>query len=283
MASGGVAAALSDVKPTETVLSLFSLTDRVAMVTGAHRGIGLESALALAEAGAIVYCIDLPVSPDESWLKVQRYAATEVPGSAKGRLEYIRGDATDQKAIWAIAEEIVAKEGRLDICVCCAGVLGSAPCLDYSAEDFEKLMKVNVNGVLFSSQAAGRQMRRLGTPGSIIIIGSIAGTIANQDLPWIAYHTSKSAVLQMTRSLACELAPHHIRVNSLSPGYIDTVMTGAFLASKPELRKAWESQNPMGRMGKPEELRGAILWLAGNASTFCTGSNIMVDGGHSAW
>ncbi len=141
MASGGVAAALSDVKPTDNALSLFSLTGRVAMVTGAHRGIGLEAALALAEAGAIVYCIDLPVSPDEAWLKVQRYVTTEIPGSATGRLEYIRGDTTDQKAIWAVAEEIATKEGRLDICVCSAGVLGGASCLDYPAEDFEKVIR----------------------------------------------------------------------------------------------------------------------------------------------
>ncbi len=139
MASGGVAAALSDAKPTETVLSIFSLTGHVVMVTGAHRGIGLECALALAEAGAIVYCVDLPNDPDESWLKVQRYAASEVPGIAKGRLEYVQCDVTDQKAIWAVAEEIATKEQRLDICVCCAGIIASSPCLDYSAEDFDKV------------------------------------------------------------------------------------------------------------------------------------------------
>ncbi|KAG6908935.1 hypothetical protein DXG01_002714 [Tephrocybe rancida] len=220
----GVAAALASAAPARTALSQFSLINYVGLVTGGQRGIGLEIALALVEAGAIIYCLDLPSQPDEGWLKVQAYAA-ELPalkGDYRGRLEYVSGDVTDQAGIWKIAEEIAKKEGRLDICVANAGILHGAECLEYPAEDFKKLIDVNVNGVLFTAQAAGRQMERLKIKGSIILIASMSGSIANQNQHWVAYNTSKSAVLQMARSMACELGVKGIRVNSVSPGYIYT-------------------------------------------------------------
>lgn len=142
----GVAAALASAKPTRTSLDIFSLVGRVALVTGGQRGIGLEIALALAEAGAIVYCLDLPKTPDENWFMVQRYAA-ELPSlgtnserkSINGRLEYISADVTDQAMMWAKAEDIVNAEGRLDICVANAGILRSAECLDYPADEFQQV------------------------------------------------------------------------------------------------------------------------------------------------
>jgi len=287
----GVAAALASATPTRTALSTFSLIGRVALVTGGQRGIGLEIALALVEAGAIVYCLDLPKTPDENWFKVQQYAS-QLPSlgtagsqgrSLNGRLEYISADVTNQTMMWAKAEDIVNAEGRLDICVANAGVLRGAECLDYPADEFQQLIDVNVNGVLYTAQAAGRQMEKLSLPGSIIMIGSMSGSITNQAMHWTAYNTSKAAVIQMARSMACELGPKKIRVNSISPGYIYTDMTKAFLDSKPHLTAQWCSQNPLGRLGMPHELRGVALWLAGDGSTFCTGSNIIVDGGHRAW
>jgi len=185
--------------------------------------------------------------------------------------------------MWDAVENIASVEGRIDICIACAGILAGAECLDYPAEDFKKIIDVNVNGVLYTAQAAGRQMVRLGTPGSIILIASMSGSITNQGQHWVAYNTSKSAVIQMARSLAVELGPHKIRVNSISPGYILTKMTEAFLKPQPELQAKWASHNPLGRLGNPEELRGVTLWLAGDTSTFCTGSDIIVDGGHRAW
>ncbi|KAG6812456.1 hypothetical protein H0H92_002721 [Tricholoma furcatifolium] len=269
----GVAAALASETPTRTALSQFNLVNKVAVVTGGHRGIGLEIALALAEVGAIVYCIDLPSKPDEEWLKVQAYAAQLPPLSgSRGRLEYVSGDVTDQADMWNIAEQIAKKEGRLDVCVANAGILRGAECLDYPAEEFRKLIDINVSGVLFSAQAAGRQMQRLGIKGSIIMIASMSGSITNQNMHWVAYNTSKSAVVQMARSMACELGVHGIRVNSVSPGYIYTQMTRNFLDTKPHLKAEWCSQNPLGRLGRPDELRGVSLWLASEASTFCTGS-----------
>ncbi|KAJ7163666.1 hypothetical protein C8R46DRAFT_1279271 [Mycena filopes] len=262
MAPQGVNAALAGASPIRTALSMFSLADRVALVTGGQRGIGLEMALALAEAGAVVYCLDLPAQPNANWLAVQKFAS-ELPPAADlkngGRLEYISGDVTDQKAMWAAVEGIVQREGRIDV------------------------LDVNVSGVLFTAQAAGRQMERLGIAGSIILTASISGTITNQDQKWVAYNTSKSAVLQMGRSLACELAPKGIRVNTISPGCIHTNMTGELLAESPGLEEKLSAQNPMGRFARPDELRGVTLYLASDASTFCTGSDIKVDGGQCAW
>jgi len=111
----------------------------------------------------------------------------------------------------------------------------------------------------------------------------MSGSIANQNQHWVAYNTSKSAVLQMGRSMACELGVKGIRVNTISPGYIYTQMTRNFLDTKPHLMAEWSAQNPLGRLGRPDELRGVVLWLASEASTFCTGSDIIVDGGHRAW
>ncbi|GLB45182.1 putative enoyl-(Acyl carrier protein) reductase [Lyophyllum shimeji] len=185
--------------------------------------------------------------------------------------------------MWKMAEEIAAKEGRLDICVANAGIAHIAECLEYSAKDFQKVIDVNLNGVMFTAQAAGRQMVRLGTKGSIILTASISGSIANKGRHAIAYNTSKAAVLQIARSMACELGMKGIRVNSISPGYIETDLTRQYLETEPDLRAGWSSQNPLGRLGRPDELRGVALWLASQASSFCTGSDIIVDGGHRAW
>jgi len=288
----GVAAILSGPPqtPQRTALSSFALPGRVAVITGAHRGIGLEIALALAEAGASVYCIDLAPTPDDDWCKVQKWVSqlpqlTEGEGKGKkGKMEYASGDVTDQEGMWRLVEEIAKREGgRIDICVACAGILRGAECLEYPGEEFSKLMNVNVNGVLYTAQAAGRQMVKAGIAGSIILIASMSGSMTNKDMHWTAYNTSKAAVIQMARSMACELGPKGIRVNSISPGYVYTEMTKAFLDDKPDLKKTWCSENPLGRLAQPHEMRGVALWLAGDMSTFCTGSDIIIDGGHRAW
>ncbi|KAF5386754.1 hypothetical protein D9615_001811 [Tricholomella constricta] len=283
----GVSAALHaasnpTLTPRPKVFDEFKLTDRVAIVSGANRGLGLEMALVLCEAGArAVYCFDLPKEPSDEWRKTSEYVRRMGGGA---RLEYVAADVRDQKGMWDRAREIGDKEGRMDVCVAAAGILKAhTDCLEYPAEQFKEVLDVNTNGVLYTAQAAGQQMRRFGNGGSIVLIASMSGSITNKDHAWVSYNTSKSAVLQMARSMACELGRENIRVNTLSPGHIYTQMTAAYLDKQPHLLEKWSSLNTMGRIGRPDELRGVIAWLASDASSFCTGSDILVSGGHHSW
>ncbi|EIW55440.1 NAD-P-binding protein, partial [Trametes versicolor FP-101664 SS1] len=263
----------------------FSLADRVALISGGHGGLGLDAALALVEAGArAVYCADLPSEPDARWTKVRDYASRMEGTGGEARLEYVSADVRDQEGMLKLGEMIGGREGRLDIGIAAAGILPDpAHCLDIRGEEFQAVMATNVSGALFTAQAAGRQMRRFGLGGSIILIASIAGREAFQGHPIAHYHTSKAAVLQMTRSLACELASESIRVNSISPGFMHTNFIKPYLDARPQYAEEWGRLNPLGRLGTGHDLRGAVVWLASDASSFCTGSDIVVDGGHTAW
>jgi NAD(P)-dependent dehydrogenase (short-subunit alcohol dehydrogenase family) len=238
----GVAAAIKALEDPNFVarpeiFNEFSLKGRVAVVTGGNGDLGLEMALGMCEAGATVYCLDLPEKPSSDLEAASKYAVR-----LGSRLVYRQCNVIDQQGIWAVFEDIANAEGRLDICITAAGILQTYSALDYPAEEWRKVMDVkfvfssvrpcrpctdkslcfSANGVFFSAQAAARQMAKAGNGGSIILIASMSGSITNRGHPWTAYNTSKSAVLQMARSLACELGPQRIRVNSLSPGHIYT-------------------------------------------------------------
>ncbi|TFK78331.1 NAD(P)-binding protein [Polyporus arcularius HHB13444] len=199
----------------------FSLADRVALISGARRGIGLEAAFTLAEAGArAVYCVDLAQDPGEEWTKVREFATRMGLGS----VHYVQGDVRDQAQMWKVGETVGDREGRLDVCVAAAGILGgNIPSLEYTGQTFQDVVDVNLKGVLFTAQAAGRQMVRLEQGGSIIMIASICGSVAVEPTIFdVAYHAMKSGVLQLARSMACELGPKGIRVNTVSPGFVRT-------------------------------------------------------------
>ncbi|KAF8841182.1 NAD(P)-binding protein [Paxillus ammoniavirescens] len=272
----GIQAALEakanpSITPRPKIFDEFALTDRVGLVSGGNRGLGLEIAIALAEAGArAVYCFDLPKEPSEEFKASQDYVSKLGNNS---RLEYFSEDVRNQERLWKKLEEIGDKEQRFDFCVAAAGILKShTDCLEYPAQQFRDVLEVNTTGVLFTAQAAGRQMSRFGRGGSIILIASMSGSITNRDHAWVSYNSSKSAVLQMARSMACELGVKNIRVNSLSPGHIYTQMTAAYLDTQPHLLEKWSNLNPLGRIGRPDEMRGVVTWLASDASSFCTGS-----------
>lgn len=185
----GVAAAVQaatdpSIIPKPKIFEEFALSGRVGIVTGAGRGIGLESALAFCEAGAgVVYCLDLASDPSEEWQMTKKFVERFGNNS---RLEYVSVDVTDQKKVWAAAEEIGDAEGRLDFCVAAAGITGRpVGCLEYSAESYQKVMDVNMNGVLFAAQAAGRQMVRFGNKGSIILLASVAGHVDLKVIPFV--------------------------------------------------------------------------------------------------
>ncbi|KAJ3515581.1 hypothetical protein NMY22_g14418 [Coprinellus aureogranulatus] len=214
--------------PKPKIFEEFALRDRVGIVSGGNRGLGLEMAVALCEAGArAIYCLDLPSTPSAEFEAARGYLQAMDEGEGEGergrRLEYVQVDVTDQEAVWDRVKEIGDREGRMDVCVAAAGILKAhTDCLRYPAGQFKEVIDVNVNGVLYTAQAAGQQMERFGNRGSIILIASMSGSITNRDHAWVSYNTSKSAVLQMARSMACELGKKNIRVNSLSPGHIYT-------------------------------------------------------------
>lgn len=166
-------------KPKPKIFSEFALTDRVGIVSGGNRGLGLEMALALCEAGArAIYCLDLPKKPSDEWAKTSSFVKNLKNGS---RMEYVHVDVRNQKAVWEISEKIAEKEKRMDVCVAAAGILKPhRDCLTYPAEEFEEVLDVNTNGVLYTAQGAGQQMRKFGNGGSIILIASMSGSITNK-------------------------------------------------------------------------------------------------------
>ncbi|KAH9887343.1 hypothetical protein C8Q73DRAFT_668843 [Cubamyces lactineus] len=256
----------------------FSLHDRVALVTGANGGLGLESALAFIEAGArVVYCLDIAPAPSEEWLKVKDYVSRMEGKAGEGRLEYISADVSDQarvqEGMWKVGRMIGDKEGRFDVCVAGAGIGGPEnDCLEVKAEGMQKIIDVNLNGVVYTAQAAGQQMARFGNGGSIIVIASLTGYIA---IP--VPHTL----------FPCIIAEKHADppVPPFQEHRHPDVSELRLILERmpPEAEAALANMNPMKRFGQPHELRGAVAWLASDASSYCTGSDILVTGGHHAW
>lgn len=176
-------------KPRLTLQKEFDLTGRVAVVSGGNRGLGLEMAEALCEAGAIVYCLDLPSEPGKEWTATRDYVKRI--GLETGRLEYVSVDVTDQQTVWDVVENIANKEKRMDVCIAAAGILNKeTDCLEYRAKDLQRVLNVNINGVMYTAQAAGRQMARFGTPGSIILIASMSGSITNKVIRFVSVYTA---------------------------------------------------------------------------------------------
>ncbi|KAL3425539.1 short-chain dehydrogenase [Phlyctema vagabunda] len=264
---------------TSKRLPEFNLDKKVVLVSGAARGLGLVQAEALLEAGAIVYALDRLEEPSPDFARIQKRATSELGTS----LEYRRIDVREVVELNKIVEEIATKHGRLDGLIAAAGIQQETSALEYTAEDCDKMMSVNVTGCFMTAQAAAKQMIRFGNGGSIVMIASMSATVANRGLICPAYNASKAAVLQLGRNLASEWGVHGIRVNTISPGYIVTAMVEALFEKFPERKVDWPTQNMLGRLSKPEEYRGAAAFLISDASSFMTGSDLKMDGGHSAW
>ncbi|SPO06120.1 probable dehydrogenases with different specificities (related to short-chain alcohol dehydrogenases) [Cephalotrichum gorgonifer] len=259
----------------------FSLKDKVVIVTGGARGLGLVQAEALLESGATVHAFDRLPEPDSdsAFAAVSRRARDELGVS----LTYHQLDVRDAEHLNKVVEGIASEKGRLDGLIAAAGIQQETPALEYTAEDFNRMLEINVTGVFVTAQAVARQMVRLGKGGSMVLIASMSGTVANRGLNCTAYNTSKSGVLQLARNLAMEWGEHGIRVNTISPGYIVTDMVEALFKTHPERREEWAKHNMLGRLSKPSEYRGASVFLISDASSFMTGSDLRMDGGHSAW
>jgi len=174
-------------------------------------------------------------------------------------------------------------QGKLDGLIAAAGIQQETSALEYSQKDANTMFEVNITGVFMTAQAVAKEMIRWGNGGSIAMIASMSGTVANKGLICPAYNASKAGVIQLGRNLAAEWGQFGIRVNTLSPGYIVTAMVEALFEQYPERRKDWPTQNMLGKLSKPEEYRGAAVFLISDASSFMTGSDLRIDGGHAAW
>ncbi|BAW01217.1 gluconate 5-dehydrogenase [Thermus thermophilus] len=250
-------------------LERFRLDGKAALVTGGSRGLGLEAALALKEAGAKVAVV------------ARRASFFEEARKALGEdALYLEGDVRDEARLEAIAEEVEEKLGPLTILVNAAGITWGAPSLEMPVEKVREVLEVNLVGAFLASRVAARRMKERGY-GKIIHIASVAGLKGEypEVLDAVGYSASKGGLIALTRDLAVKWGRWGIRVNALAPGFFPTRMTEKVL---PRAEAFLKATLPLGRPGAPGELGGAVLFLASPASDYVTGAVLPVDGGATA-
>lgn len=250
------------------VSKLFDLNGRVALITGASAGLGQHFARVLAGAGA-----DLVIAARR--LERLEALAQEFSGSAT-RVVTVRADVTEKSDIQAMFDAATAQLATPTIIVNNSGLARAASSLHMSDEDWDVVLNTNLRGAWMVAREAAQRMVAAGVPGSIINLASITGIRVARGM--VSYAASKAGLLAVTRNMALELARHDIRVNALAPGYILTDMNKGFFESPPGLDMI--KRIPQRRIGRPEELDGALLLLASDASTYMSGSVIEIDGGH---
>ncbi len=248
-----------------------NLAGKTAIITGAGRGIGKAIALKLAEAGADI----VPVSRTLDEIEA---VAEEARRMGRQALP-LTMDVTKQDDIDSMVEKAVAKFSKIDILINNAGVTVKKPSEDVTEEDWDRILNTNLKGVFFCAQKVGMQMIKQ-NKGAIVNMASIASRVAITNS--VVYCVSKGGVLQLTRVLAIEWAKHNIRVNAIGPAYIETPLTAGLL-NNPELLQTIKARTPMGRIGKPDEISEAALFLASDAASYITGEILYIDGGLNAY
>lgn len=252
-------------------LNRFRLDGKVAVVTGAARGLGFSMAEGLCSAGIKGVAI-LDVQTDLGLDAIEK-----LHGAYGVQAQFYKVDIRDEKAVAEIMDSIVRDLGQIDILVNSAGVADLVHAEDYPAEKFRRVIDINLNGSFVVAQAVARHMIAQGTGGTMVFIASMSGSIVNWPQPQSAYNASKAGVKHLMKSLSAEWAVHGIRCNAISPGYMDTALNRSYTT----LFNEWKGRTPLGRLGDPDELTGACIWLASEASAFCTGSDIIIDGGYT--
>lgn len=257
-----------------SVMDRFSLKNCCSIVTGAAMGLGKAMAAALAEVGSDIVIADINVDEAEKTAAEIRYLGVKAL--------VVRSDVTNPQDADELVKKVLAEFGRIDVLINNAGISKHVKAENMKLEDWQKVLDVNLNGVFIMSQAVGQVMIRQ-QKGSIINISSMSGLIVNTPQCQCAYNVSKAGVIMLTKSLAAEWAEHNIRVNTIAPGYMKTELTRPYFEGNSDMVKQWMELSPMKRPGTPDELQGIAVYLASDASSFCTGGVFTVDGGYTLW
>jgi NAD(P)-dependent dehydrogenase (short-subunit alcohol dehydrogenase family) len=264
----------TEAQARSSALELFRLSGKTAVVTGGGRGLGQYMAEALSDAGAnVVLC--------SRKLEALEEVKAEIEGRG-GKALALECDVTDPDDVDRAVKETEEAFGAIDVLVNNSGATWGAPAEEMPLDKFDLVVRVNVRGTFLMSQAVGRRMIERGEGGRIINISSVAGLVGGdpQYMQTIGYNSSKGAVISMTRSLATSWARHGINVNAIAPGWFPTKMSGGLIENFEE--KMLEDI-PLGRFGAPEDIKGAVLFLASPAAAYVTGQTVVVDGGATAW
>ncbi|MGF6767589.1 NAD(P)-dependent dehydrogenase (short-subunit alcohol dehydrogenase family) [Paraburkholderia sp. GAS199] len=255
-------------------LDKFRMDGKLAVVTGAARGIGLAAVEALAEAGARVVLTDMNAALLDQTLDALSTRGLNVEGEQL--------DVTDPSAAQRVNDAVVARHGRVDVLVNNAGIaISNHPAETMSDEVWNKVIDVNLNGVFRSCRAFGKGMLERGG-GSIVNVGSMSGFVVNRPQEQANYNASKAAVHHLTRSLAAEWGGRGVRVNAVAPTYIDTEMN-KYVYENEEMHRHWVGGTPMNRLGRVDEVASVVLFLASDAASLMTGSIVLADGGYVCW
>lgn len=252
-------------------LDLFSLKGEKGFITGAARGIGKCLAEAFTEMGASIAIVDIDIEEAEK-------TAGELADRYSAHTTAICCDVTDAEDVERMMETFIKEYGTIDFAINNAGIANTYPAEEISSKDFKKVVDINLNGVFLTAQAAARQMIKEGKAGSIVNTASMSAHIINTPQTIANYCASKGGVLLLTKALAVEWAPYNIRVNCVSPGYMATEL----VAEMKNMHEGWISKIPAGRLGVPEDLVGAYLYLLSDAARYTTGTDLIVDGGYTS-
>jgi NAD(P)-dependent dehydrogenase (short-subunit alcohol dehydrogenase family) len=254
-----------------SVLDTFGLDGRRVLVTGGNRGLGRAFALALAEAGADVAIAGRDTERNDR-------VATEIAERGRRGLA-VAADITRREDVTAMVEQVTAELGGIDVLVNNAGIAIHRPALEVPDDEWQQVIDLNLTALWNTSTAVARGMIAAGG-GVIVNVGSMSAQIVNRPQWQASYNASKAAVHHLTRSLAAEWAPHNIRVNAIAPGYVKTDMAPV---DQPEFRQHWILDAPQQRYATPDEIAPSVVYLASPASSFMTGSVLLIDGGYSVY
>ncbi|KAH6976246.1 hypothetical protein BKA56DRAFT_523617 [Ilyonectria sp. MPI-CAGE-AT-0026] len=249
----------------------FELRGRNYVVTGGAQGIGFCLVNAIAQMGGNVVALDLKETPSEGFQALgQKYGVTT---------GYVKADVTDEKSVSDAFQSAVGILGGVDGCVTCAGIALEKPFEQTTFDEVSRIQNVNVVGTYITAQLAAEQMKKQGTGGSLILVASITSHTVLPFHHMSAYGASKGAVKILSEALAVELSPSKIRVNSISPGFIDTEMTQEVRNANPVMNDIMNKTPPLQRIGTRDDLMGAVIYLLSDASSYTTGSDIAITGG----